>query len=156
MHLMPGTTPIEHVIIVVKENHGLDNYFGTFPGANGMAMAHGPNPPRKDPNHRHPAWLTRAKTAPRVQFVEAEIPKYWAAVRPAHAARPAGQGRAELDELWRLRFRLPEVHQRQEQEDPGSVCDRRRGRQAPDCDVALRRHRPVRASSRHPRRGQDR
>src|SRR5260370_16549865 len=72
---MPATTPIEHVVIVVKENHGLDNYFGTFPGANGMAMAHSPNPPKKDPNHRHPAWLTRVKTAPRVQFLEADIPK---------------------------------------------------------------------------------
>jgi phospholipase C len=78
---MPATTPIEHVVIVVKENHGLDNYFGTFPGANGMAMARSPNPPKKDPNHRHPAWLTRAKTAPRVQFVEADIPKYWAWAR---------------------------------------------------------------------------
>jgi len=81
MHLMPATTPIEHVVIVVKENHGLDNYFGQFPGANGMAMPHSPNPPKKDPNHRHPAWLTRAKTAPRVQFFEADIPKYWAWAR---------------------------------------------------------------------------
>src|SRR5260370_12163184 len=78
---MPATTPIEHVVIVVKENHGLDNYFGTFPGANGMAMAHSPNPPKKDPNHHHPAWLTRAKTAPRVQVLEADIPKYWASAR---------------------------------------------------------------------------
>src|SRR5260370_1657113 len=78
---MPATTPIEHVVIVVKENHGLDNYFGTFPGANGMAMAHSPNPPKKDPNHRHPAWLTRAKTAPRVQFLEADLPNSWAWAR---------------------------------------------------------------------------
>lgn len=24
--------PIEHVVIIVKENHTFDNYFGTFPG----------------------------------------------------------------------------------------------------------------------------
>jgi phospholipase C len=24
---------IEHVVIIVKENHTFDNYFGTFPGA---------------------------------------------------------------------------------------------------------------------------
>src|SRR5260370_41551842 len=44
-------------------------------------MAHSPNPPKKDPNHRPPAWLTRVKTAPRVQFLEADIPKYWAWAR---------------------------------------------------------------------------
>jgi len=74
---MPATTPIEHVVIIFKENHGFDNYFGQFPGANGMAMPHSPNPPPKDPDHRHPAWLARVKTAPRVQFFEADIPKYW-------------------------------------------------------------------------------
>jgi len=31
--------PIEHVVIIVKENHGFDNYFGTFPGANGAKKA---------------------------------------------------------------------------------------------------------------------
>jgi phospholipase C len=81
VYLMPATTPIEHVVIVVKENHGLDNYFGTFPGVNGMAMAHSPNPPPSDPDHRHPAWLTRATTAARVQFLEADIPTYWAWAR---------------------------------------------------------------------------
>jgi phospholipase C len=28
--------PIEHFIFVVQENHSFDNYFGTFPGANGI------------------------------------------------------------------------------------------------------------------------
>ena len=28
--------PIEHVVIIVKENHTFDNYFGTFPGATGI------------------------------------------------------------------------------------------------------------------------
>ncbi len=30
-----GVSPIEHVIIIVKENHTFDNYFGRFPGAEG-------------------------------------------------------------------------------------------------------------------------
>src|SRR6185503_15092210 len=34
-----GVYPIEHVIVVVKENHTFDNYFGTFPGAEGTTMA---------------------------------------------------------------------------------------------------------------------
>ncbi len=32
-------SPIQHVIIMVKENHTFDNMFGSFPGANGAAMA---------------------------------------------------------------------------------------------------------------------
>lgn len=34
--LVPGTTPIERVIVLMKENHAFDNYFGTFPGADGI------------------------------------------------------------------------------------------------------------------------
>jgi phospholipase C len=29
------TTPIQHVVILIKENHSFDSLFGTFPGANG-------------------------------------------------------------------------------------------------------------------------
>ncbi len=29
------TTPIEHVVVLMQENHTFDNYFGTFPGADG-------------------------------------------------------------------------------------------------------------------------
>ena len=29
-------TPIEHFIIIMQENHTFDNYFGTYPGANGI------------------------------------------------------------------------------------------------------------------------
>jgi phospholipase C len=32
----PAVIPIEHVIVIVKENHTFDNYFGTFPGAEGI------------------------------------------------------------------------------------------------------------------------
>ncbi|HVB95186.1 MAG TPA: alkaline phosphatase family protein [Nitrososphaerales archaeon] len=28
--------PIQHVVVIVQENHTFDNYFGTFPGANGI------------------------------------------------------------------------------------------------------------------------
>jgi len=30
-----GGYPIEHIIVIVKENHTFDNYFGSFPGAEG-------------------------------------------------------------------------------------------------------------------------
>ena len=72
-----ANSPIKHVVIIVKENHGYDNYFGAFPAGNGVTMPHSPNPPPKDPNHRHAAWLTRDTTAARVQFQQKDIPRYW-------------------------------------------------------------------------------
>src|SRR5947207_11902714 len=69
--------PIEHVVIIVKENHGYDNYFGQFPGGSGVALPASPNPPPKDPDHRHAAWLTRDTAAPRVAFPQSDIPHYW-------------------------------------------------------------------------------
>jgi phospholipase C len=35
----PISTPIKHVIVIVKENHTFDNYFGSFPGAEGTTSA---------------------------------------------------------------------------------------------------------------------
>src|SRR5947207_1778533 len=33
------TTPIKHVVFIIKENRSFDNLFGTFPGADGATMA---------------------------------------------------------------------------------------------------------------------
>ena len=30
-----NSTPIQHIIFIVKENHSFDSYFGLFPGING-------------------------------------------------------------------------------------------------------------------------
>lgn len=30
------TTPIEHTLVLIQENHTFDNYFGTYPGADGI------------------------------------------------------------------------------------------------------------------------
>ena len=32
------TTPIQHVIVIMQENHSFDNYFGTYPTANGTLV----------------------------------------------------------------------------------------------------------------------
>jgi phospholipase C len=32
-----ASSKIEHVVIIVKQNHSFDNYFGTFPGADGVS-----------------------------------------------------------------------------------------------------------------------
>ncbi|TMI31940.1 hypothetical protein E6H29_04315 [Candidatus Bathyarchaeota archaeon] len=68
---------IQHIVIIVKENHTFDNYFGTFPNADGFQMPRSPNPPPRDPDHRHSVWLTRDKTSVRQQFVQADLPAYF-------------------------------------------------------------------------------
>jgi hypothetical protein len=32
----PTTTPIEHLVVMMQNDHSFDNYFGTYPGANGI------------------------------------------------------------------------------------------------------------------------
>jgi phospholipase C len=76
-----GSDKIDRIVIIFKENHTFDNYFGTFPGANGITLPRSPNPPPRDPDHRHSAWLTRQTTSVRQQFVEADIPSYFAYAR---------------------------------------------------------------------------
>jgi phospholipase C len=80
---MKPHNPIDHVVIIVKENHTFDNYFGTFPGANGAALPHAPDPPPHDPPHDHAAWLRRAQGAGAVrrQYIESDIPAYFAYAR---------------------------------------------------------------------------
>jgi phospholipase C len=73
--------PVQHVVLIIKENHTFDNYFGTFPGADGVHLPRSANPPHQDPDHRHGAWLTRATTAVREQFTEQDIPAYFAYAR---------------------------------------------------------------------------
>ncbi|MDA4116282.1 MAG: hypothetical protein OK442_06985, partial [Thaumarchaeota archaeon] len=41
-----GDIPIKHLFIIVQENHTFDNYFGYYPGVNGLADA----TPQLDPN----------------------------------------------------------------------------------------------------------
>ncbi len=72
-----STAKPTHIVIIVKENHTFDNYFGTFPGADGILLPRAPNPPPRDPDHRHSAWLTRKTTAVKQQFGEGDIPGYF-------------------------------------------------------------------------------
>ena len=82
------TSPIEHVVIIVKENHTFDSYFGTYPHPDAQTgahvdgdatLAHSKNPP--DPMEEgvleHGPWLNRNRTARREQFTEEDIPKYF-------------------------------------------------------------------------------
>ncbi|PYS28020.1 MAG: hypothetical protein DMF75_19465 [Acidobacteria bacterium] len=75
---MAQQSKIQHVVIIVKENHSFDNYFGTFPGANSETVPHAPNPPQDDPNHRHEAWMKRdTDTVHKIQYKETDIPGYF-------------------------------------------------------------------------------
>jgi phospholipase C len=96
--------PIDHIVILVKENHTFDNYFGSFPGAEGTSVAMttaGPIPVRRPPllllrdlDHSHAAALTDWNGGtmdhfnegdPRnatdhlayAQYTEQDIPNYW-------------------------------------------------------------------------------
>ena len=53
--------PIKHVIVIVKENHTFDNYFGAFPGAEGTLTSGGPNVCRSS---KGPGPCARAPDAP--------------------------------------------------------------------------------------------
>lgn len=70
--------PIKHVVIIFKENHTFDNYFGTFPGANGESgLSHAPNPPLNDHPHDHTSWLKRDAIAVKQQYHKSDIPAYF-------------------------------------------------------------------------------
>jgi phospholipase C len=96
--------PIDHVIVIVKENHTFDNYFGSFPGADGTTTAltstgtvpvgRPPSQLTRDLCHEHSCaladwnhgnmdhWDLGDKSNANdqlafAQYVEADIPNYW-------------------------------------------------------------------------------
>lgn len=89
------TTPIQHVVVIMMENHTYDNFFGTFPGANGdgstclppvcAALTPAPNPPPNDLDHSG-ARLIAAQDGGKLDqfdpmgyttYGRAELPNYW-------------------------------------------------------------------------------
>ena len=84
----PGTstTPIQHVVVIMMENHSFDNLFGRFPGANGAIVPQASNPLRGDNDHTSPAALAALdggkmdEFLPRgtVQYTQQDIPNYYA------------------------------------------------------------------------------
>jgi phospholipase C len=104
--VLPGTTPIKHVVVIVKENHTFDNYFGSFPGAEGTTQCQtssgpvaAPKAPDKTPRdlcHEHSCalsdwnagqmdgWLSVSGASSSndnlfcAQYDGTSIPNYWA------------------------------------------------------------------------------
>ena len=70
-------TPIEHFIYIIQENHSFDNYFGTFPGANGIPagtrLPEYPNGP-----------LTKAPFLITQSHVPHDLPHTWQAAQTAY------------------------------------------------------------------------
>jgi phospholipase C len=76
---MATGNPIKHVVIIVKENHAFDNYFGQFPGCEGdPTLGTCPVPPNVSPRHDHQAWLERANHAVHEQYTKDDITSYFA------------------------------------------------------------------------------
>jgi phospholipase C len=76
---MAQANPIQHVVIIVKENHTFDNYFGQFPNAEGdTTLAPCPVPADISPPHDHQAWLERDTLAVREQYTAQDISPYFA------------------------------------------------------------------------------
>jgi phospholipase C len=96
------TVPIKHVVVIIKENHTFDSYFGTFPGAEGTTQPITSNGPITAPHasdlpsdmcHLHSCaladwnggqmngWDSQANpqgsTEAYGQYYEGDIPNYW-------------------------------------------------------------------------------
>ena len=71
--------PIKHVVILTKENHTFDNYFGAFPGAKGQKISSHAKDVHPDQAHDHSAWLRdQAGGGTKEQYLASDIPAYWA------------------------------------------------------------------------------
>ncbi len=84
--LASGSTPIQHVVYIMMENHTFDNFFGRFPGANGdNSLAHETDPLLSDYNHGSSAatsYMDGGKMdgfEPHAmyQYTQSDIPNYW-------------------------------------------------------------------------------
>jgi len=81
-----ATTPISNVIFVMFENHTFDNFFGGYPGANGVALPRAPDPVIKDVNHSYCHYvasfdggkLDGYDSAGLDGYTEADLPILWA------------------------------------------------------------------------------
>lgn len=75
--------PIEHVVILVRENHSYDNYFGTFPGGDGKTAGSRCEDERPDPPHLRDAAVRGVTVGVNgdCHYLEEDIPNYFAYAR---------------------------------------------------------------------------
>ena len=84
--LASSSTPIQHVVYIMMENHTFDNFFGRFPGANGdNSLAHETDPLLSDYNHGSSAAISYIdggkmdgfEPHAMYQYTQSDIPNYW-------------------------------------------------------------------------------
>ena len=83
-----STNPIQHVVVIMEENHTFDNYFGQYPGvgANGVSLPPASNPLPHDIDHSGPrtrfaidgGLMDGFDPLGKVQYQPSDIPVYWA------------------------------------------------------------------------------
>ncbi|HET8608725.1 MAG TPA: alkaline phosphatase family protein [Burkholderiales bacterium] len=76
-------TPLEHLIVVHRENHSYDNYFGSFPGGNGTVAGDRGEDDQPNPPHSRAAALRGSCTTDvgNCHYLEQDIPNYFAYAR---------------------------------------------------------------------------
>jgi len=80
-----ASNDIKHAVFIMMENHTFDNFFGQYPGANGMTLAAATNPPKSDLDHSSPAFnaamdggkMDEFPSRGYVQYSQSDIPNYW-------------------------------------------------------------------------------
>jgi len=75
--------PIKHVVVILRENHSYDNYFGTFPQGDGKTAGGRCEDERPDPPHLREQALRGSYADIRgyCHYLEEDIPSYFAYAR---------------------------------------------------------------------------
>lgn len=85
----PNAARIETAIFVMMENHTLDNFFGSFPGVNGVQSSRAPDSLMSDINHSYCHYLMSFNNGKLdgfnsrgvVSYTEADLPILWSYAR---------------------------------------------------------------------------
>ncbi len=80
-----ATTPIQHAVFIMMENHTFDNLFGRYPGANGVSNLPRAGNPTEDYNHDGPSLFAAMDGGKmdefpergHIQYTQSDIPNYW-------------------------------------------------------------------------------
>ncbi len=75
--------PIEHLVLILRENHSYDNYFGTYPAGNGTTIGPRCQDEHPDPPHGRKAALDGVTVGKRGEchYRDLDVPNYFAYAR---------------------------------------------------------------------------
>lgn len=83
--LLNTSSPIQHAVFIMMENHTYDNLFGRFPGTNGVMESQASDPLSNDIGHSAAGAIAAIDggnmdefpARGKVQYTQADIPNYW-------------------------------------------------------------------------------